>query len=98
METTPTTAPVFVTARITFSGPRHAVRNVPELFYAVPPASTPRRRVRLLRAACGVGVLGMWLDQTEAGETVPWGKQSLFHNCPACVLRVKALYRDGLVR
>lgn len=93
----PAQAPDFVAARLTFGGPRHAVRNVPSQFHEALPASTPRKRT-LLRAACGVGYSGLWIDQTEDGETVPWGKQSLFHNCPACVRRVGALSQEGLVR
>lgn len=101
METTPTTAPAFVAAfavaRTWTLGPHHAVRNVPSQFTDVFPSSNPRRFTHL-RAACGVGVYGLWIGQTEAGETVPWGQQSLTRDCPACVRRVKALYRDGLVR
>lgn len=93
----PAQTPDFVAARLTFGGPRHAVRNVPSQFHDVSRTSAPRKRTPL-RAVCGVGVNGLWVDQTEDGETVPWGKQSLFHNCPACVRIVKALSQEGLVQ
>lgn len=94
METTPTTAPAFVAARITFSGPLHAVRNVPEHFYDTPGGL----KRTYLRTACGIGANSPRLCLTGGGETVPWAWWPRVRYCPACVRRVKALYRDGLVR